>query len=208
MPTPTIAIRTAGPRDHDHIASLLTASFVTSPVARWLMPDPDSRPHLARLLFDGIVQQAIEQPHATVDLTDDGYAAAVWYDHTDDYRSSPGVGVGAGLLPIAELIGAPIGPQVQQMQDALAHVTAVEAHYRLAYLGVDEPDRERGLARALLEHHHRQWPGTAVHAVAQNPTDLGLLGVAGYLACRPITLPGRLTLWPARRPPLPPPAAG
>jgi hypothetical protein len=79
----TAAPRIAGPGDIDTVADLVADAFDHLDVIHYLVPDPAQRRTVSRDWYRLYVEHAISGAGRVV-MTDDGSAAAVWFDRTGE----------------------------------------------------------------------------------------------------------------------------
>lgn len=177
------------------VAHLIATAFDVLPAARWLIPDAAHRQILLPATFLITVEHALA--HGEVHIADNGAAAAVWYDHTRpvppivdyDTRLAAAAGGYAGRF--------------RTLDQLLAEHHPAAPHHHLALLAV-RPDRHgRGLATALLRHHHEHLDRYAIPAYleASSTTNRRLYRHHGYATGQPFYLPDGPPLWPMWREP-------
>ncbi|MEU7944157.1 N-acetyltransferase [Micromonospora taraxaci] len=189
---PSVRIRPARWADRQGVATLIADALHPSPLAAWLVPDPESR---RQVLTDVAV---IWVEHALffgdVHLTDDLAAATVGFHR---YRPvPPPASYAARLLDAA---GA-YSDRFTALEGALGQKQPTEPHYHLAFLAVRTAYQRGGRGSALLAHHRARldridlpsW--TAVTAGAEH-----LLARHGYAPRPPVAVPDGPSLCPMRR---------
>ncbi|XVV10866.1 GNAT family N-acetyltransferase [Actinoplanes sp. CA-131856] len=192
------AIRHATGRDLDTLIHLLVTVYAGSGHGRHLIADIHTRRLVLRRYLRIIAAHAIT--HATVDINDDGQAAAIWYriNGTDSIRI-PGY-----PARLAEATGTYLPRFAEYDRVRAQHQPIDPPHYHLAWLAVAPDTRRHGLATQLLEYRHRQLDihGTPAYTEATTPGAAQLLARHGYHP-RPPYPPGRGAplLYPMWRPP-------
>ncbi|MFC6023156.1 GNAT family N-acetyltransferase [Plantactinospora solaniradicis] len=190
------AVRQATAGEVAWIGRVLAEAFQAGPVAAWLVPDPDERLAISRDLFATVVASAV--PDGTVHVTDDLSGVAVWRD-----RIRPAADPPSYRMRLLAATGR-WADRFDLLDQLLLAYHPGSAHHHLAYLGVRPARQGRGLAGALLRHHHRlldaaRLPG---YLVAGDPGARDRYQRHGYHADGCLTLPeGGPPLWPMWRPP-------
>lgn len=200
-------VRLAGTDDHDRIASLFAGAFAATPLAQWLVPEPDRRADYLSTFFDTVVAAALYDSHAVMHTTADGSAAALWHtQHAPPDTVAPGDPIG-DLSLLADL-GVADGDtsmpeRVSVLQALLIELRPNARHYRLSYLAVDPGRRSQGLGRALLAHqlHHLDIARIASHAVSDTTPALVVLALTGYATQPPVPFGDSTLVWRHYRPP-------
>ena len=175
-------IRIAGEGDVDHVADLIAASFDHIDVIHFLVPNPDRRLSVTRDWYRLYVEHAIGA--GQVVMTEDGAAAAVWFDRTngasepEDYEKR-----------LADLAGADLD-RFQHLDRQMDANHPVGAHWHLLFLAV-HPDRwSRGLGSALMDHTHARLDAEGIPAYleATNEHNRRLYRRHGYADMNPSTI--------------------
>jgi GNAT superfamily N-acetyltransferase len=174
---------------------VLAAAFRDGEVARWLDPDPETRPPLVTAYFADMVDDALAAGVVRVAIADGAIAgAALWLPY-------PEAEVGAGDAPPASAV---LG-RLRALEAAVAdRYPTGEPHDYLTFLGVRPDLQGRGIGTALLGDHHARLDaaGRAAYLEADDPRNRALYLRHGY-ADRgdPIVLEGRTLMWPMWRSP-------
>jgi GNAT superfamily N-acetyltransferase len=135
------------PADVQTVARLLTRVFDPQPPNRWLVPDPELRFPAMEEFFGTLTEHAAAGA-GLVHLTEDGHAAAVWFDRTTEASEPPGY---------AERIKAAAGPYADrfaELDEAFDAVHPADPHWHLAFVAVDEAYQSRGYGAAIMNHTH------------------------------------------------------
>ena len=193
----------AGGEDHDRIAGL----FAATPLAQWLVPEPDRRADYLSTFFDTVVTTALKDPYAVVHTTADGSAAALWHtQHAPSDIVAPGDPIG-DLSLLADRAAADgdtsMPERVNALQTLLTELRPRARHYRLSYLAVHAGRRSQGRGRALLAHqlHHLDIARIASHTVSDTTSALVVLALAGYATQPPVPIGDSTLVWRHYRPP-------
>jgi ribosomal protein S18 acetylase RimI-like enzyme len=144
---PTLAVRTAGPGDAEHVAAALADGFYDDRIFRWITPDDARRAESTAALFRLAVAAFL--PHGAVHIAGDGTGAALWLPP------------GRELVPAeeAEAFGERVVASAGDEEDAermAAVVALLEEHHPhdpcwyLNFLGVRVAAQRRGTGGALL----------------------------------------------------------
>lgn len=192
---PGVSIRQAGPEDAAQVAELVATAFAPLAAVSWLLPEPAVRPRIMTADFLILVEHALKYGH--IDVTDEGQAAAVWFDRTaevpepDDYdrRLTEACGQWTDRFRVLDELFEENHPE--------------EAHHHLALLAVDPARQGGGLGSALLRHHHASLDGSATPAYleASSPGSRDLYRRHGYELRETFALPDGTKFWPMWRPP-------
>ncbi|MCW3819515.1 GNAT family N-acetyltransferase [Micromonospora sp. DR5-3] len=174
------------------VTPLIADALQSSPLAAWLVPDPQQR----RQVLTGVVGIWVE--HAMVfgdiHLTEDHAAATVGFHR---YRPIPP----PANYPIRLTDAAGSHADRFDLLDSLLSVKQpTEPHYHLAFLAVRPDAQKAGRGTALLAYHRSRL--NRIDLPAWTATPAGgehLLARYGYTPRPPITLPDGPTLRPMRR---------
>jgi ribosomal protein S18 acetylase RimI-like enzyme len=179
----TPALRIAGERDIDHVADLIADSFEHIGVIHFLVPDPGRRRSVTRDWYRLYVEHAIGGAGQVV-ITEDGTAAAVWFDRTGE-ASEPE----AYEKRLADLAGEHLG-QFQQLDRLMDANHPTDPHWYLLFLAV-RPDRwSQGLGSALMTHTHAQLDAERIPAYLEATSEQNrrLYRRHGYTDMNPPTI--------------------
>ena len=147
---PQPEIREARPGDHQTIIAVLAEAFLHGDLAPWLVEPVEDRERIYPQYFALCMERAFQ--HATIEVTDDLSAVAIWYVHdgrvipeTPDYDER-----------LAQITGT-YHPQFLALDDAVTtqHPNGPDHHY-LAWIVVHPSRQGSGHGTQLLEHHHAQ----------------------------------------------------
>jgi hypothetical protein len=151
-------VTSAGHADVADVAELAASYMWDSPLAAWLVAEPERRTSVLVAWYSLVVEQALAAGHT--DLTADRRAAAVWLDCT---RPVP------ALPHYARRLTAACGRYAIPL---LHHASVIEqrrprsGHFYLAALAADP---QRG--RSLLSRRHRQFDHDGVVSYATSVSD-------------------------------------
>ncbi len=164
MTNATFPLRIAGPDDIDTVADLVADAFDHLQAIHVLVPDPARRRTVTRAWYRLYVAHAIGGAGQVV-MTDDGSAAAVWFDRTrpptepDNYPQH-----------LAELAGDDL-PRFQHLDLQMEAHHPVAAHWHLLFLAV-HPDRwSQGLGSLLMAHTHSRLDAQGLPAYLEATSD-------------------------------------
>ena len=150
-------LRVAGPGDIDTVADIIADSFLHLDVIRFLVPDDRRCRAVSREWYRLHIAHAIGGAGQVV-MTEDGAAAAVWFDRTrsftepDDYAKH-----------LADLAGDDL-PRFEELDRQMDAHHPTGPHWHLLFLAV-HPDRwSQGLGSALMDHTHRRLDADGVPA--------------------------------------------
>jgi GNAT superfamily N-acetyltransferase len=193
---PTVKFLTATQDDASAVASVLTEAFLYSPVADWLIPDPDTRRRVYLDYFRLHVDHALDS--GTVDVTADYTAAALWHPN--------GLPDPAGY---DERLAAVCGVWLRRFQvidDLFTEHHPATPHHYLAFLGVVPNRQGEGIGSALLNRYHTNLDaqGMPAYLEASTPRSRDLYLRHGYTVRQHLQLPEEgPTMWPMWREPIP-----
>jgi ribosomal protein S18 acetylase RimI-like enzyme len=141
-----MTIRDATRWDIAAVAGILACTVLSTPLGKWLEPDPVARGGELRAFYLERVEDALRHGAARlIEQDDTTIAAAVWVPCTEP---NPADCTAAGARDGVSLRMGQLGAAVWQ-----PHLP--EPHLRLAGLGVLLRHRRRGVATALLTEHRR-----------------------------------------------------
>lgn len=183
MTTITPVLRIADQADLDHVAALIADAFVHMPVIRHLVPDPIRRWHVSRDWYRLYVEHAIGGAGQVV-VTEDGDAAAVWFDRTREASEPDGY-----ATRLANLAGDHL-PRFQELDRQMETNHPTEAHWHLLFLAVRPPCWRKGLGSALMNYTHASLDnaGTAAYLEATSEENRRLYRRHGYRDMDPPTV--------------------
>jgi ribosomal protein S18 acetylase RimI-like enzyme len=179
----TPALRIAGPRDIDTVADLVADAFDHLDVIHFLVPDPAQRATVSRDWYRLYVEHAIGGAGQVV-MTEDGSAAAVWFDRTgeatepDDYAKR-----------LAELAGEHL-ERFEHLDRQMDANHPHDPHWHLLFLAV-HPDRwSQGLGSTLMNYTHARLDadGTAAYLEATSEQNRRLYHRHRYTDMNPPTI--------------------
>ncbi len=194
----------------DAVTTVLTAAFHDGLVARWLTPDPTTRPALSQHYFHPIVTHAVEYGTVRLAITSTGLVAgaALWLPWppppaaTAQANSTPGP---ADQPPVDAALDA-VTRRLAILDGELTDRHPTDTHQYLQYLGVHPSLHHRGIGSGLLTDHHQflDHTGLPAYLEANDPRNRDLYQRHGYTALsRHIVLPDGPTIWPMWRHPNP-----
>ncbi|WP_241825632.1 GNAT family N-acetyltransferase [Micromonospora sp. CB01531] len=185
-------IRAARWTDKDLVAALIADALHPSPLAAWLVPDPQQRRQVLTSVVGIWVEHALF--FGDIYLTDDHAAVTVGFHR---YRPIP---------PPANYrirLGDAAGGHADRfdlLNSVLSTKQPTEPHYHLAFLVVRPDAQKAGRGTALLTHHRSRLNRIDLPAWTTIPAGgEHLLTRYGYTPRPPITLPDGPTLRPMRR---------
>lgn len=189
-------LRDARPVDAPIVVDVLAAAFRDSEVARWLDPDPRTRPLHSAAYFTDLVAAALGAGLVRIAEQDGEIAgAALWFPDPDS-------DVSAGGPPASDVLA-----RLRALEEAVERRRPDGSAYDyLTFIGV-RPDRQgRGVGSALLADHHARLDaaGRAAYLEADDPRNRVLYRRHGYAdRGEPIAVGGRTLMWPMWRAPRP-----
>jgi ribosomal protein S18 acetylase RimI-like enzyme len=184
MNSPAPAIRLAGPDDIDTVADIVATAFVDLDVIRFLVPDDARRLPVSRAWYRIYIDHAINGAGQVV-MTDDGSAAAVWFDRTVAFCEPPDY-----AKNLADLAGHDL-PQFEHLDAQMDALHPHDPHWHLLFLAVHPAVQRRGLGSALMNHTHRQLvaDGICAYLEATGKWNRDLYLRHGYTDMAPATIP-------------------
>ncbi|MFI2650808.1 N-acetyltransferase [Micromonospora fulviviridis] len=185
-------IHAARSTEKDEIVALIADALHPSPLAAWLVPDPEQR---QKVLIDVV---AIWVEHAMfcgdIHLTDDLTAVTVGFHR---YRPIPPPA--NYRVRLTDAAGSH-ADRFTTLEALLADRQPTEPHYHLAFLAVRPHAQRAGRATALLAHHRSRLDRIDLPSWSTTPADgKPLLARYGYTPRPLITLPDGPALHPMRR---------
>jgi GNAT superfamily N-acetyltransferase len=157
MTTTTADLRIAGPGDIDAVADLVADAFDHLNVIHYLVPDPSRRRTVTRDWYRLHVEHAIGGAGQVV-RTEDGAAAAVWFDRTgepsepEDYAKR-----------LADLAGEHLS-RFEHLDRQMDTHHPTGPHWHLLFLAV-HPDRwNQGLGSTLMNDTHARLDADGIPA--------------------------------------------
>ncbi|MEU5726779.1 N-acetyltransferase [Micromonospora sp. NPDC047738] len=187
-----LRIRAARWTDKDLVAALIADALHSSPLAMWLVPDPDQR----RQVLTDVVGIWVEHAmfFGDIHLTDDLTAATVGFHR---YRPIPPPA--NYRIRLTDAAGGH-ADRFDLLDSLLSVKQPTEPHHHLAFLAVSPTHQRAGRGAALLAHHRSRL--NRIDLPAWTTIPLGgehLLARYGYTPRPAITLPDGPTLLPMRR---------
>jgi GNAT superfamily N-acetyltransferase len=151
------APRIAGPGDIDTVADIIADSFDHLDVIHFLVPDASRRRAVTRDWYRLYVAHAVGRAGHVV-MTEDGNAAAVWFDRTTE----PGEPEGYDKH-LADLAGEHLHRFTHlDLQMEANHPT--EAHWHLLFLAVRPGRWSQGLGSRLMQYTHSRLDAEGIPA--------------------------------------------
>ncbi|QUH03033.1 GNAT family N-acetyltransferase [Saccharopolyspora erythraea] len=185
--------------DDARLRTLLRA-FGDDGIARWLLPDPASRPALYREWFGMVLEHA--EREGSVLTGEDGDAVQVWLSALHGPAEMLDEAGGRRLLEIA---GA-AAPRFREFGELTSANHPDEPHQYLALIAVDPAVQASGIGTRELTAALRRWDaeGVATYLEASTPRSRRLYARLGFRdRGAPIELPGGPSLYPMWREPNP-----
>ena len=145
--TTTAAPRIAGPGDIDTVADIVADAFDHLEVIHFLVPDASRRRQVSRDWYRLYVAHAIGGAGQVV-MTEDGSAAAVWFDRTGDASEPEGY-----EKHLADLAGEHL-PQFQHLDLQMEANHPTDPHWHLLFLAVRPDSWNQGLGGRLMDYTH------------------------------------------------------
>ncbi|MEV1333171.1 N-acetyltransferase [Micromonospora costi] len=187
-----VRIRAARWTDKELVAALIADALHPTPLAAWLVPDPQQR----RQVLGGVIGIWVEHAmfFGDIHLTDDLTAATVGFHR---YRPIPPPT--NYRIRLTDVAGGH-ADRFDLLDSLLSAKQPTEPHYHLAFLAV-RPDAQRaGRGTALLTHHRSRLNRIDLPSWTTIPMGREhLLARYGYTPRPAITLPDGPTLHPMRR---------
>ncbi|MFJ8578513.1 N-acetyltransferase [Micromonospora sp. NPDC093277] len=189
-----VRIRAAHWTDKDTVAGLIADAMQPSPLAEWLVPDPQQRRQILADVALIWVEHAMF--FGDVHLTDDLTATTVGFHR---YRPIPPPANHRTRL--TDVAGSH-ADRFHLLHRLVAQRQPTEPHYDLAFFAVHPNAQKAGHGAALLAHHRDRIDRVDLPSWTTTPTDgQPLLARHGYTPRPAITLPDGPTLHPMRRNP-------
>ena len=177
------ALRVAGAGDIDRVADIVADSFLHLEAIRFLVPDDARRRPVSRAWYRLFAAHAIDGAGQVV-MTEDGSAAAVWFDRTGAAGEPDGYAENLAALAGDDL------PRFQELDREMDAHHPGDPHWHLLFLAV-HPDRwNQGLGNQLLDYSHRRLDASGLPAYleATSPQNQRLYQRHGYRDMSPATL--------------------
>jgi GNAT superfamily N-acetyltransferase len=194
----TPALRIAGARDIDTVAGLVADAFDHLDVIHFLVPDPTQRRSVSRQWYRLYVEHAVSGAGQVI-MTEDGSAAAVWFDRT---------GEAAEPDDYAKRLAALAGEHLERFQHLDRQMDANhphDPHWHLLFLAVHPERWNQGLGSALMNytHAHLDDEGTPAYLEATSDHNRRLYRRHRYTDMNPptITVSDTIGLYRMWRPP-------
>ena len=191
----TIAVRAAKDEDRQAVIDVITLAFSTDPMARWAYPHP------ANYLV--AMPQSIEAfggngfAHDSVDLAEDGAAAAMWMPPGVESDSERLAAMSEQYSPAERL------PEMMQVFEQMSAHHPKEPCWFLPLIGVDPARQGCGYGSALLRHAVQRCDrdNVAAYLESSNPRNIPLYEQHGFQALGSIQVGSSPTLVPMLRRP-------
>jgi len=151
------ALRIAGAGDIDTVADLIAESFGHMPVIHYLVPDTARRRAVSRDWYRLFVEHAIGGAGQVV-ITEEGSAAAVWFDRTGPADEPDGY-----QKRLAELAGDYL-PHFEHLDRQMDANHPAGAHWHLLFLAVHPEWWRQGLGSILMNHTHARLDADGIPA--------------------------------------------
>ncbi|WP_241825525.1 GNAT family N-acetyltransferase [Micromonospora sp. CB01531] len=185
-------IRAARWTDKDLVAALIADALLSSPLAAWLVPDPQQRHQVLTDVVGIWVEHAMF--FGDIHLTDDLTAATVGFHR---YRPIPPPA--NYRIRLTDAAGSH-ADRFDLLDSLLSLKQPTEPHYHLAFLAVRPDAQKAGYGTALLTYHRSRLDSIGLPSWAAVPAEgEHLFARYGYTPRPPITLPNGPTLRPVRR---------
>ncbi|MBG0569173.1 GNAT family N-acetyltransferase [Actinoplanes aureus] len=192
------ALRIAEANDIDPVADLISHAFDHLGVIHFLVPDQSRRRLVSRDWYRLYVEHAISGAGQVI-VTEDGDAAAVWFDRTSEPSEPDGYD-----KRLAELAGEHLD-NFRHLDQQMENHHPSDPHWYLLFLAV-HPDRwSHGLGSALLQDTHARLDSDGIPAYleATGEQNQRLYQRHGYTDMAPptITVSAGISLYRMWRPP-------
>jgi len=176
------------------IDALVTA-FVTDPCMRWLWPEASDFLRNFPRLIDGFGGAAYA--HGAADVTEDFHGAALWLP--------PGVGPDEEALDalMKTTLAEPARSEVLEVLEQMSASHPAEAHWHLAFIGVDAAHQGTGVGADLMRHRLDMIDaqGVLAYLESSNPQNVPFYRRHGFEVLREIRVGGSPPVTPMVRVP-------
>jgi ribosomal protein S18 acetylase RimI-like enzyme len=192
---PLYAVETACTSQKEKLVATLTLAFITDPMSRWSMPDPETYlmyfPALVRA-FSGNAFEA-----GTAYYTEHFSGAAVWLSPGSEPDHETLLSVMEKVMPLS--LFAEGGAVFEQM----AAFHPKEPHWYLPLIGVDPAQQGKGYGAALMRHALRECDRTHTLAYLEssNPANIPFYEQHGFQLMGKIQSGSSPNLFPMQRKP-------
>jgi ribosomal protein S18 acetylase RimI-like enzyme len=188
-------IRPVKPSEVARAESVQTMAFSSDPIMRWLWSEPHEYlrnfPHLVR----GFGGRAFD--HAAAHVTDDFVGGTLWLP--------PGVTPDDEALEklMKETVAEPARSECASILEQMSAAHPKDAHWHLAFIGVDPAQHGRGIGAALMRHTLAVVDAQHLHAYLEssNPANVSLYRRHGFEVIREIRVGGSPPVIPMLRVP-------
>jgi GNAT superfamily N-acetyltransferase len=193
--TPRTRCRPVGSAEILRAVSLQLAAFIADPVMRWMWPEAHAYLQSFPRLVHGFGGGAFDNGGA--DVHEDFAGGALWLP--------PGVGPDEDALDtlMRETVAEPARSETLAVLEQMAGCHPKEAHWHLAFIGVDAAHQGRGLGAELMRHRLMQLDaqGVVAYLESSNPRNVPFYRRHGFEVVREIRVGGSPPVVPMRREP-------
>ena len=188
-------IRTVDPPEAPRAVSLQMMAFSADPIMRWIWPEPHEYVSHFPSLVRGFGGRAFE--NGTAYVTDRFLGGTLWLP--------PGVTPDDDALDklVKETVTEPVRSEVLSILEQMGESHPHEAHWHLAFVGVDPAHQRKGIGAALLQHTLARTDEQGVHCYLEssNPANIPLYQRHGFEVTREIRVGGSPPVIPMIRSP-------
>jgi GNAT superfamily N-acetyltransferase len=142
-----MSVRKATRADREVLAAALGSAFSEDPMFKWILGPATPIEQRMRILFDGVLRQALRKDDHLVFVTPDGSGAAVWRG-VDGWKASPGEML--RFLPSMARACRGRLPRFLKAVKVIEDAHPSEPHYYLEVLGTRRDRQGKGLGSAVL----------------------------------------------------------
>ena len=177
------APRIAGPGDIDIVADIVADAFDHLDVIHFLVPDPARRRPVVRDWYRLYIAHAIDGAGQVV-MTEDGTAAAVWFDRTREASEPDGYD-----KHLADLAGEHL-PWFKHLDLQMEANHPTDPHWHLLFLAVRPQQWSQGHGGRLMDYTHRRLDAEGIPAYleATGEQNRALYRRHGYTDMTPPTI--------------------
>jgi len=188
-------IRNVKPTEVARAESVHTMAFSSDPIMRWLWPEPHEYLRNFPRLVRGFDGGAFD--HDAAHVTHDFVGGTLWLP--------PGVTPDDEALEklMKETVAEPARSECGSILEQMGAAHPKDAHWHLAFIGVDPAQHGRGIGAALLRHTLALVDAQHLHAYLEssNPANVSLYRRHGFEVIREIRVGGSPPVIPMLRVP-------